>query len=146
MAVKSIPDEYPRVVPYLIVENVEKLMDFLTEIFGAKQSEKMRLPDGSVNHAEVRIGDSVIMIGKASNDYPPFPAMIYIYVENTDEAYKKALKAGAESLMEPADQFYGDRNAGVKDPFGNSWWIASHVEDVSPEEMERRNEERARHR
>jgi uncharacterized glyoxalase superfamily protein PhnB len=144
MPVKPIPDDYPRVIPYLIVRDVAKLMDFLTEVFGAKQNEKMTLPDGSVNHGAVRIGNSVIMMGKSSDDYPPIPTMIYIYVENTDEAYNKALQAGAESLMEPANQFYGDRNAAVKDPSGNSWWIASHVEDVSPEEMQKRNEERAK--
>ena len=144
MAVKPIPENYPRVIPYLIVKDVNKQMDFLTEVFGAKQSEKMTLEDGTVNHAEVRLGDSVMMIGRSSDDYPPNPTMIYIYVEDTDAAYSKALKAGAKSLMEPADQFYGDRNAGVKYPFGNSWWIASHVEDISSEEMERRNKERAK--
>ncbi len=144
MAVKPIPDNYPRVIPYLIVEDVSKQMEFLIEVFGAEQSEKMTLPDGTVNHGEVRIGKSVIMMGKSSREWPPLKAMIYIYVEDTDIVYKKALKAGAQSLMEPADQFYGDRNAGVKDPFGNSWWIASHVEEVSPEEMQRRSEERAK--
>jgi PhnB protein len=144
MAVKPIPDNYPRVIPYLIVKDVQKQMDFLIDVFGAKQSEKMTLPDGTVNHAEVRIGDSVIMMGRSSNDYPPIPAMIYIYVEDTDAAYNIALKNGAKSIMEPADQFYGDRNAGVSDPYGNSWWMASHVEDVSTEEIERRNKERAK--
>ncbi len=144
MAVKPVPDEYPRVTPYLIVENVGKLMDFLTEVFDAVQGEKMTLPDGSINHGEVRIGDSMIMMGKSNNDYPPIPAMLYVYVENVDEVYSKALRAGGKSIMEPADQFYGDRNAAVADPSGNSWWIASHIEDVSPEEMQRRNEQRAK--
>lgn len=144
MPVKPIPDDYPRVIPYLIIKDVGKLMDFLTQVFGAKQKKKMTLPDGSINHGEVKIGDSVIMMGKSSKDYPPVPAMIYIYVENTDEAYNKAIKNGAKSIMKPADQFYGDRNAGVTDPWGNSWWIASHVEDVSPDEMQRRSEERAK--
>ncbi len=144
MALKPIPDNYPRVIPYLIVEDVSKQMEFLVKVFGAVESEKMTLPDGSVNHAEVRIGDSVIMMGKSSREWAPTLAMIYIYVEDTDAAYKKSLAAGAVSLMEPADQFYGDRNAGVKDPFGNSWWIASHVEEVTPEEMKRRSEERAK--
>ncbi len=144
MPVKPIPDEYPRVMPYLIVENVGKLMDFLTEVFGAVQVEKMTLPDGSINHGEVRIGDSMIMMGKSNKDYASIPAMLYVYVENTDEAYDKALKAGAKSIMEPSDQFYGDRNAAVADPSGNSWWLASHIEDVSPEEIQRRNEARAK--
>ncbi len=144
MSVKPIPDNYPRIIPYLIVEDVSKQMEFLIEVFGAEQSEKMTLPDGKVNHGEVKIGKSVIMMGKSSREWPPITAMIYIYVEDTDTAYKKALQAGAQSLMEPADQFYGDRNAGVKDPFGNSWWIASHIEEVSSEEMQRRSEERAK--
>jgi PhnB protein len=144
MAVKPIPDESPRVAPYLIVEDVGKLMDFLTQVFDATQTEKMTLPDGSINHGEVRIGDSVIMMGKSNKDNPPAPVMLYVYVENTDEAYNKALKAGAKSIMEPTDQFYGDRNAAVTGPSGNSWWIASHVEDVSPEEIQRRSEERAK--
>lgn len=144
MSVKPIPDEYPRVIPYLIVKDVEKQMNFLIEVFGAVQGEKMTLPDGSVNHGEVRIGDSVIMMGKTNKDNPTNSTMLYVYVDNTDEAYYKAIKAGAKSLMEPADQFYGDRSAGVEDPFGNSWWMASHVEDITPEEIQRRNEERAR--
>ena len=98
--------------------------------------------DGSVNHGAVSIGDSVIMMGKASEDYPSLNAMIYIYVEDTDKAYKLAIDKGAVSVMEPADQFYGDRNAGVKDKDGISWWMATHVEDVSPEEIQRRNEAR----
>lgn len=144
MPVKPVPDEYPRVIPYLIVENVGNLMDFLTEVFGAVQGEKMTLPDGSINHGEVRIGDSMIMMGKSNKDNLSIPVMLYIYVENVDETYNKALKAGAKSIMKPADQFYGDRNAAVADPSGNSWWIASHIEDVSPEEIQRRNEEMAK--
>jgi PhnB protein len=142
MPVKPIPDDYPRVTPYLIVENVNKLIDFVTEVFGAVPGEKMTLPDGSVLHGEVRIGDSMIMMGKANKDNPPIPVMLYVYVENTDETYDKALKAGAKSIMKPADQFYGDRNAAVADPSGNSWWIATHIEDVSSEEIRRRNDER----
>jgi len=146
MAVKAIPDEYPRVTPYLIVENVGNLMNFLSEVFDAVPGEKMILPDGSINHGEVRIGDSMVMMGKANKDNPPVPVMLYVYVENVDQTYDKALKTGAKSIMKPADQFYGDRTAAVADPSGNSWWMASHVEDVSPEEMQRRNEERAKQR
>jgi uncharacterized glyoxalase superfamily protein PhnB len=89
-------------------------------------------------HAEVTIGDSVIMMGEPMGEFKPMPCMIYVYVEDTDAVYKQALKAGATSVMEPADQFYGDRNAGVKDMAGNLWWIATHVEDVAPEELEKR--------
>ncbi len=143
MAVKPIPDEYPQVMPYLIVKDVGKTINFLKEVFNAEEKEKMVLADGSINHGEVRIGNSVIMMGKANEQFSPLPAMLYIYVNDTDEAYKRALKMGAESVMEPSNQFYGDRNAGVKDSDGIQWWIASHVEDVSSEEMEKRNKERA---
>jgi PhnB protein len=90
------------------------------------------------------IGDSVIMMGKASNEHQIQNTMLYIYVEDTDASYKKALEKGAVSVMEPADQFYGDRNAGVKDKDGINWWIATHVEDVSPDEIRRRNDERSK--
>lgn len=139
MAVKPIPENYPRVSPYLIVKNVADTMDFIQYVFEGKVREKMTTPDGSINHAEMNIGDSVIMMGKASEDYPPLNAMLYIYVEDTDKAYNRAIEKGATSVMEPANQFYGDRNAGVKDKDGISWWMASHVEDVSQEELQRRN-------
>lgn len=142
MPVKPIPDNYPRVSPYLIVSDVEVTMNFIEYVFNGKVREKMTTPDGSVNHGEMSIGDSVIMMGKATEEYKPLNAMLYIYVEDTDSTYKRAIEKGAISVMEPADQFYGDRNAGVTDKDGISWWIASHVEDVSPEEIMRRNESR----
>lgn len=142
MPVKPIPDNYPRVSPYLIVSDVEVTMNFIEYVFNGKVREKMTTPDGSVNHGEMSIGDSVIMMGKATEEYKPLNAMLYIYVEDTDSTYKRAIEKGAVSVMEPADQFYGDRNAGVTDKDGISWWIASHFEDVSPEEMMRRNEAR----
>ncbi len=89
-------------------------------------------------HAQVKIGDSFVMMGEPMGEFQPMPASIYLYVEDTDATYQRALEAGATSIMEPADQFYGDRNAGVKDPFGNLWWIGTHIEDVSPEEIEKR--------
>jgi uncharacterized glyoxalase superfamily protein PhnB len=144
MAVKPIPENYPRVSPYLIVKDVEKTMEFIKYVFGGKEREKMEMADGSVNHAEMSIGDSVIMMGKASNEHQIQNTMLYIYVEDTDASYKKALEKGAVSVMEPADQFYGDRNAGVKDKDGINWWIATHVEDVSPDEIRRRNDERSK--
>jgi PhnB protein len=141
MAVKLIPEGYHTVTPYVVVNGVAKLMDFLRQAFEAKGGDElMRRPDGSVAHAEVRLGDSVVMMGEPAPGQPVMPAAIYLYVKDTDTSYQRALKAGATSLMEPADQFYGDRNAGVLDPFGNRWWIATHVEDVAPEEMRRRAE------
>ena len=144
MSVKPIPGNVPRVSPYLIVKDVGETINFLKEVFNAEEDERMTLPDGTINHGSVKIGDSLIMMGKGSENYPPQPAMLYIYVEDTDAAYKLALEKGATSVMEPADQFYGDRNAAVKDSNNISWWIATHIEDVSAEEVQRRNEERAK--
>ncbi|HMG36302.1 MAG TPA: VOC family protein [Blastocatellia bacterium] len=138
--VKHIPDGYQSVIPYLTVDGAAKLIEFLKQTFGATETEVLPAPDNKIGHAEVRIGDSVIMMGDAGGERKPEPtqAMIYVYVENADDAYKRALAAGATSVMEPADQFYGDRNAGVRDQWGNLWWIATHVEDVTPEELKKR--------
>ena len=130
--------------PYLIVEGVAGLIDFLKQAFDAVETERMPGPDGKVGHGEVRIGDSVVMMGEASGEWKPMPGSIYLYVNDTDATYKRALEAGATSVMEPADQFYGDRNAGVKDASGNMWWIATRKENVSPEELRKRAEARAK--
>lgn len=140
MAVKPIPDDHHTVIPYLMVHGVARLLDFLKQSFEAKETERMARPDGTIMHAEVRIGDSAVMMGEPMGEFQPMPGSIYVYVNDTDAAYRRALEAGATSVMEPADMFYGDRNAGVKDSCGNIWWIATHVEDVSPEELRRRAE------
>jgi uncharacterized glyoxalase superfamily protein PhnB len=140
MAVKPIPEGYHTVTPYLIVKGVPTLIDFLKQAFDAKEIERHSQPDGSVMHAEVKIGDSILMMGEAAGKWNPMPAGFYLYVTDTDAVYKRALQSGATSVMEPADQFYGDRNAGVKDPSGNQWWIATHKEDVSREELAKRAE------
>ena len=139
-----IPEGYHTVTPYLIVHGVPKLIDFLVVAFGAKERLRMDNPDGSVSHAELELGDSVIMMGEASAEWNPLPGSIHLYVDDTDALYGRALKAGATSVREPADQFYGDRSAGVKDASGNYWWLATHVEDVPPEEMERRAKAQAK--
>ena len=144
MPVKPIPDNIPRVSPYLIVKEVGKTIKFLQNVFSAEIAEQMFLPDGTINHCSVKIGDSLIMMGKASENHSPQSVMLYIYVDDTDSTYKRALENGATSVLEPVDQFYGDRNAGVKDSDGISWWIATHIEDVSEEEIQKRNEERAK--
>jgi len=143
MAVKSVPEGYHAVTPYLTVTDVAALIGFLQKVFDAELKEKFTRPDGGIMHAEVRIGDSIIMMGQANEQWKTRPGMLYIYVPDTDATYRRALDAGATSLMEPADQFYGDRNAGVSDATGNYWWIATHVEDVSQEEMNRRHERHA---
>ena len=143
-SVKPIPDGYHTANTYLIVDGLDKLLDFLKDAFDAKEIERIAMPDGTIMHAEVRIGDSVIMMGPPKGEFGAMPSMVYLYVEDCDSTYQNALKAGATSEMEPADQFYGDRNAGVKDFAGNLWWIATHIEDVSEEELQKRAMEMAK--
>lgn len=138
MAVKPIPDGYHTITPYLVVQGAAKLIEFLEQAFGAKVRSRSARPDGTIMNAELRIGDSMIMMGESQGEHKPRPSSIYLYVEDADVVYQRALDAGAKSLMAPADQFYGDRNGGVEDPSGNTWWIGTHMEDVSPEEMEKR--------
>ncbi|MDQ3950788.1 MAG: VOC family protein [Gemmatimonadota bacterium] len=135
---KPIPDGYHTVTPYLVVRDVPRLIDFLRQAFGATELTRAARPDGSVMHAEVAIGDSRVMMGEATASSPPMPGCVHLYVVDTDALYHLALQAGATSLREPADQFYGDRMAGVQDPVGNQWWIATHTEDVPPAEIARR--------
>ncbi|MGH7391952.1 MAG: VOC family protein [Candidatus Rokuibacteriota bacterium] len=144
MAVKKIPDGYHTVTPYLVVHGAAKVLDFAKQAFGAKEVERMARPDGTIMHAEMKIGDSIVMMGEASSEHAPMPAMLHVYVDDADAIYKRALQAGATSVKEPADQFYGDRSGGVKDTAGNQWWIATHKEDVPPDEMKRRAEAFAR--
>jgi len=136
--VKPVPDGYHTVTPYLVVEDAGALIDFLTRAFGAQTRYSHRGPDGKVAHAEMQIGDSVIMMGSAHGDTRPLTMALYLYVPNCDELYRQAIAAGGTSIGEPQNQFYGDRHGGIKDPSGNSWWVATHIEDVSEQELERR--------
>ena len=140
MTVKPIPDGYHSVTPYLIIPGLAKLIEFMKQAFGAVEIERMEGPGGRIMHAEVRIGDSMIMMGEPMGEWAPMPTMLYLYMNDCDAAYRRAIQAGATSAQEPANQFYGDRNAGVKDSSGNLWWIATHVEDVPPDELRRRAE------
>jgi uncharacterized glyoxalase superfamily protein PhnB len=137
MAVKHIPEGYHSVTPYLI-GNAAKVLDFAKAVFDAQETFRMPGPNNTIGHAEFRIGDSHLMIADGGTEWPAMPCSLYVYVENVDEAYKRALKAGATSLKEPADQFYGDRSASVRDAAGNIWGIGTHIEDVPPDELERR--------
>ncbi len=140
MAVKPIPDGYHTITPYLVVQGAPQLIDFLQQAFEAQETERITQPDGTIGHAEVRIGDSVVMMAEARGEWKPMPSAMYLYVNDTDAVYQRALQAGAISTMEPANQFYGDRSAGVRDPSGNQWWIATHQEDVPPNELKKRAE------
>jgi len=140
---KPIPAGYHTVQPYLYFKNTAEAIAFYSKVFGA--TERMRMPDkdGRIMHAEINIGDSCIMmadenpaVGAYSTEhFGGAPMSLMIYVDDCDAVYKGALEAGAKSLREPADQFYGDRMAGVSDPFGFHWWIGTHIKDVSMEEM-----------
>ncbi|MGQ0812611.1 MAG: VOC family protein [Nitrospiraceae bacterium] len=140
MPVKPIPDGYHTVTPVLTVHGAAKLIEFVKQAFDAKEVYRLPGPDGAVMHAEVKVGDSMVMLGEATDEWKPMPAKIALYVEDTDAWYKRALRAGATSVREPSDQFYGDRSAGVKDFAGNHWWIHTHIDDVPPEEIKKRAE------
>jgi PhnB protein len=139
MAVNPIPEGHNQVSPYLITASAAKVVDFLKATFGARELSRM-MKGEIIGHAELKIGDSVVMLSDGSAQFPSQPASMHVYVEDVDAAYARAIKAGAVSLREPADQFYGDRSGGVKDPGGNTWWISTHVEDVTEEEMRRRSQ------
>jgi PhnB protein len=140
MAVKPIPDGYGSLTPYMVMKGAAKTIEFLKAAFGATEiMPTMTLPDGTVKHAELKIGNSIIMISEAvENQCQAMPCMMYHYVTDVDAAYKKAVAAGGKPIREPENQFYGDRSGGVTDPSGNQWWMATHVEDVSPAECEKR--------
>jgi PhnB protein len=137
MAVNAIPEGYHSVTPTLVVKGATRLIDFLKEAFGAEEAFRMPTPSGEVMHAEVRIGDSVVMLNDAMQQSPT-ASSLFLYVTDVDLVYQQALKAGAISLSAPANMFWGDRMAQVKDQFGNQWAIATHVEDVPAQEMGKR--------
>jgi len=138
MPVKPIPDGYPAVTPYLMVRDAARFVEFLTTVFDARVTEQLKRPDGKLGHTEVRVRDSLIMLSDASDDHPASPVMLHFYVEDVDATFARAVQAGGTVVAEPAVQFYGDRSGGVKEPCGNTIWIASHVEDVAPDELQRR--------
>jgi PhnB protein len=141
MTAKPIPDGYHSVTPYLTVRNAPKVIEFLKAAFGAKLShEAIKRPDGSIMHVQVLIGDSRIMIAEESEMARATTSTLYLYVAEVDAVYRTAVKAGGATIMEPMDIFYGDRSGGVKDPSGNSWFIATHKEDVAQQELQKRAE------
>jgi PhnB protein len=147
--VNPIPDGYPRVTPYLIADGAAAAIDFYKSVLGASERMRMEGPDGKVGHAELEIGDSVIMI---ADEHPEMdiqgpktiggtPVSLNVYVEDADSVFDHAIESGARALRAVEDQFYGDRSGSFEDPFGHHWHVATHVEDVPPDEMSKRAEE-----
>ena len=134
------PEGYHTLTPQVVVEDAPALLRFVEKVFDASVLDVYEV-DGRIQHAEVMIGDSRLGLGSTNDEFGPFPFMTTVYVDDVDATYGRALDAGAQSLRPPADQFYGDRTAGVIDAHGIQWWITTHIEDVSPEEMQRRIEE-----
>jgi PhnB protein len=146
MPVQPIPEGYSTLTAYLAVDNASEAIDFYKRAFGAKERVRMDAPNGLIGHAEVEIGDSLIMFAdpfpqastKSPKELGGATASFLLYVEDVDAAVKKAVDAGGTILMEPEDQFWGDRLGSVTDPFGHVWQIATHTEDLSPEEIAER--------
>nr|WP_281281102.1 VOC family protein [Peristeroidobacter soli] len=147
--VKPIPAGYHSITPYLIVDDASRAIDFYKQAFGATEDMRMPKPDGKIAHAELSVGDSKIML---ADEYPELGyrspksiggagVSLMLYIEKVDDVFKRALAAGAKELQGVKDQFYGDRSGTLQDPFGHVWTVATHVEDVPPEEMGRRAEE-----
>jgi len=136
--VQPIPEGFHTVTAYLLVADAEKEIEFLKAAFDAQPIHISRLPDGSVMHATMKIGSSMLMMGQARDAWKPIPSMLYLYVEDVDAVYQRALASGATPVREPVDQAYGDRSGGVASVNGIQWWMATHIEDVSEEELQRR--------
>jgi PhnB protein len=144
--VKPIPDGFPRVTPYLIVDGASAAIEFYRSVLGATERVRMPAPEDKVGHAELQIGDSVIML---ADEFPGMgargpkaiggtPVTLHVYVEDVDSVFDRAVQAGAKALGQVEDRFYGDRSGQFEDPFGHRWDVATHVEDVSPDEMAKR--------
>jgi PhnB protein len=144
--VKPIPEGYPQVTPYLIVDGANAAIEFYRNVFGARERMRMPAPEGRVGHAELEFGDSLVML---ADEFPDMgvrspkatggtPVTLSVYVEDVDAVFDAAVAAGATALRPVEDQFYGDRNGQFEDPFGHRWSVATHVEDVPPDEMEKR--------
>jgi len=138
MNATTVPAGYHTINPCLSVQGAAELLEFLKKAFNARELERFETPQGSIAHATLQIGDSVIMLGEQKGEGGMATGSFYLYVDDADLVYRQALAAGAVSLLEPADQFWGDRQGAVRDRFGNLWQIATHLEDVPTDEIERR--------
>jgi PhnB protein len=146
MSAQAIPAGHRTVTPYLAIKNAAKALEFYKKAFGATETSKVMMPDGRLGHAEIRLGDSLIMLsdefpeygGKAPETLGGSPVSIHLYVEDVDAFFKRALAAGAKERKPVMDQFYGDRSGQLEDPFGHLWWVATHKEDIAPAELQKR--------
>ena len=144
--VRPIPEGYHAITPYLVVKGAARAIDFYKKVFGAREKFRMDGPGGTVAHAEIEIGDSVVMLADENPQHGALspstvggtPVSIMLYVEDVDRTAETLTKAGAKTLRPVQDMFYGDRSGGFEDPFGHHWHVSTHIEDVSPEEIERR--------
>lgn len=144
--VQPIPEGYPRVMPYLYIDGAAAAIDFYCDVLGAKERMRMPGPDGKVGHAELQVGDSVVML---ADEFPDMgargprsvggsPVGLMVYVDDVDATFARAVELGATAVSPPENQFYGDRSGQIEDPWGHHWFLATHVEDVPPDEMARR--------
>ncbi len=141
MTLDHLPDGYTSLTSYYLVKNVQQYLHFLELAFNAETTESIPREDGTIMHAEVRIGNSLLMIGEAREEGRATKSMQYMYVPDVDASYKHVLKAGAESIQEPEDQFYGHRTCALRDPYGNEWWLASQKEALDSDEIAKRAKE-----
>ena len=146
MTVHYLPEGYHNVIPYLVIDGAARAIDFYREVFGAVEVMRMSGPDGKIGHAEIKIGDSPVMLADESPEQGQkslrtiggSPVSLMVYVDDVDAVFKRAVAAGGKETRAVANQFYGDRTGGIEDPFGYHWYLATHVEDVSPDEIARR--------
>jgi uncharacterized glyoxalase superfamily protein PhnB len=141
--IQPIPEGFHTLTAYLLVADAEKEVEFARAAFDAQEVHISRLPDGSIMHATLKIGTSMLMLGQVSGDMKPVPSMLFMYVTGVDAVYQRAVRSGGQSVREPADQMWGDRAGAVASPNGIQWWISTHIEDVSEEDLQRRMTKRA---
>ena len=141
---RAVPKGYHTVTPSLVIAGAAKAIEFYKKAFGAEEKSRFPAPDGTIMHAEIRIGDSIIMLGdempeqggRGPKSYGGSPVCLFIYLDDVDTAWKRAVDAGAKVVTPLSDQFWGDRGGSVEDPFGHSWWLCQHVKDLNPRELQ----------
>lgn len=138
--VQPIPEGFHTITPYFLIKDAPAFMDFMHKAFNAIEVFTFKDNEGTIRHAQMKVGDSIFMLSEAQANYPIKNAMIYLYVNDVDSAYQQAVNAGGKSILPPKDQFYGDRSGCVEDGFGNQWWIASRTEELSEEEFKTRTQ------